>query len=96
MTPRSPIFPRQLAVGEMSEIDSAQPLSSGRGAGANSGVERSQATGDEMSGHLASSSKPTPQLDGSSDVKIEDLAQVNGWHLSKIKMRNILFSLNEK
>ena len=61
----------------MSEVDSAQQLSSGRGAGANSSVETSPTTGDEMSGHVASSSKPTPQLDGSSDAKIENLAQVN-------------------
>ena len=82
MTPRSPILSRQLAVGEVSEIDSAQPLSSGRCAGANSSVETSPATGDEVSGHVASSSKPTPQSDRSSDAKVEDLAQVNGWHLS--------------
>ena len=81
MTPRSPTFSRQ-AVGEVSEIDSAQPLSSGRCAGANSSVETSPATGDEVSGHVASSSKPTPQSDRLSDAKDEDLAQVNGWHLS--------------
>jgi len=78
MTPRSPILSRQLAVGEVSEVGSAQPLSSSRGDGANSSIKTSPVTGDEVSGHVASSSKPAPQLDGVSDAKIEDMAQVNG------------------
>ena len=93
MTPRSPILSRQLAVGEMSEVGSAQPLSSSRGTGANGSIKTSPATGDEVSGHVVSSSKPTPQSDGSSDAKVEDLAQVNGWHIS-IFLRFASFNFN--
>ena len=77
----------------MSEVGSAQPLSSSRGTGANGSIKTSPATGDEVSGHVVSSSKPTPQSDGSSDAKVEDLAQVNGWHVS-IFLRFASFNFN--